>query len=254
MDRRRRFIHLVSGVLFLISIASGLRGQLLTSESEIPVLCYHNIKKQAAKITSYTISADNFESHIRELLQSGYKTVMPDDILLHLSGKKILSPKSVMISFDDTRTEHFHIAAPILEKHGFRGVFFIMTVSIGKPGYMTGEEIQKLFKAGHAVELHTYDHQDMRKLQGRDWDIQVDKASRTIENITGKKPLYLAYPFGAWNENVAGQVRMRGIKGAFQLTGKRHPNYKEYSIRRLLVPGQWNAARMMKEMRQIFKT
>jgi peptidoglycan/xylan/chitin deacetylase (PgdA/CDA1 family) len=220
---------------------------------EIPVLCYHNIKKQASKVTAYTISADNFEKHIKILADQGYKSVLPEEVLAQLTGKKILPSKSVMISFDDTRWEHYHIARPVLEKYGFRGTFFIMTVSIGKPGYMTSAEIKKLYDDGHAVELHTYDHQDMRKLESKDWNIQVDKAKQTIQKITGKSPEFLAYPFGVWNENVIHEVKLRGLKGAFQLSGKRHAIYQDYTIRRLLVSGTWSADKMMKEVGATFR-
>lgn len=173
-----RNTFLVKTIIWLsyLLVFSSVHGQ--SDLPDIPVLCYHNIKNQLTKATAYTISTQNFESHISRLCEEGYQSVSPEDIFNYYTKGKKLPPRSVMISFDDTRWEHYHIAKPILEKNSFKGVFFIMTVSIGKPGYMTSAEIKKLYDDGHAVELHTYDHQDMRKLQGKDWDIQVDKACR----------------------------------------------------------------------------
>ena len=240
-------------VMVCLAILCNGYSQSMGVPEEIPVLCYHNIKKQASKVTAYTINADNFEKHIKILSDQGYKSVLPDEVLAQLGGKKILPSKSVVISFDDTRWEHYHIAKAILEKYGFRGTFFIMTVSIGKPGYMTSAEIKKLYDDGHAVELHTYDHQDMRKLEAKDWNIQVDRAMQTIQKITGKSPEFLAYPFGVWNENAIREIKSRGLKGAFQLSGKRHAIYQDYTIRRLLVSGTWSAEKMMKEVGAAFR-
>lgn len=63
-----------------------------------------------------------------------------------------------MISFDDTHGEHFSTVAPILERFGYRDVFFIMTVAIGKHSYMTRAEIKELSDRGHVIADHTWDH------------------------------------------------------------------------------------------------
>ena len=80
-----------------------------------------------------------------------------------------------MISFDDGHQEHYTIAAPVLEQYQFRGVFFIMNITIGKPGYLSTAEIRALAERGHAIGLHSWDHQLVRNLDEKGWETQLTK-------------------------------------------------------------------------------
>ena len=54
-----------------------------------------------------------------------------------------------MITFDDTDEEQYSIGAAEMNKYGFKGVYFIMTISIGKPRYMSREQLKQLSDEGH---------------------------------------------------------------------------------------------------------
>lgn len=219
---------------------------------EVPVLCYHRIVA-SGKPSDYTISVEEFSAHIKMLADSGYTSVLPDQLLNYLTTGAPLPPKPVMISFDDTRAEHFAVAEPVLSKYGFKGVYFIMTVAIGKPGYMNAAQIKTLADSGNTIGSHTYDHQDMRKvIKPEDWDKQLDRSLLQLEKITGRKPDVFAYPFGLWNDAAAGELKKRGVKAAFQLTQKKSPSSPLYTIRRLLVTGYWNAKTLSAYMRGSF--
>jgi hypothetical protein len=49
-----------------------------------------------------------------------------------------------MCSFDDSRAEHYYIAAETMKQFTFKGVSFIMTITINKRGYLTREQIRAL--------------------------------------------------------------------------------------------------------------
>jgi peptidoglycan/xylan/chitin deacetylase (PgdA/CDA1 family) len=40
-----------------------------------------------------------------------------------------------------------------MEKHGFKGVFFFMTVSINRPNYLTKEQIAALSDTGNVQRI-----------------------------------------------------------------------------------------------------
>src|SRR5687768_14257137 len=101
-------------------------------QQQIPVLCYHNIKSSMeGQKFAYTIATKQFQAHIQMLADSGFHPISPNQLYNHLTRGDTLPRRPVMITFDDSRVEHFSIAAPILEAVGFRGVFFIMTITIG---------------------------------------------------------------------------------------------------------------------------
>jgi peptidoglycan/xylan/chitin deacetylase (PgdA/CDA1 family) len=64
--------------------------------------------------------------------------------------------------------EQYTIGAAEMEKHGFKGVFFVMTVSINRPNYLTKEQIA--ISDGNVIAAHTWDHHRVTKYTGDDWN------------------------------------------------------------------------------------
>src|SRR5947207_15468526 len=120
------------------------RGQQ-KAEKEIPVLCYHNIRSILDHHSpELTVTEKTFNSQMKMLFDSGYHTILPDELYDHLTRGSDLPSKSIMLSFDDSHEEHFSIAAGQMKKYGFRGVFFVMTIAMDKPRYLSREEIRTL--------------------------------------------------------------------------------------------------------------
>ncbi len=109
------------------------------------------------------------------LSDSGYTAILPDQLYEYLTSGKTLPSRSVMITFDDSHEEHFSTAAPILEHFGYRGVFFIMTVPIGKHSYLTATEIKALSDRGHVIADHTWDHTNLKNIHENEWDLQISR-------------------------------------------------------------------------------
>jgi peptidoglycan/xylan/chitin deacetylase (PgdA/CDA1 family) len=240
-------------MFFFVSWRNSNPGSNVSVTYQVAVLSYHNVQANPKKPSAYFISSASFEQQMKYLKDNGYKTVLPDDIYNYYINCTKLPEKPIMLSFDDTRKEHFNIVAPILEKYGFKGTFFIMTVAIGKKNYMTTTDIKMLSDNGHCIGHHTYDHQDLRKLPIKEWNTQIDKPKVKLEKIIGKEVNYLAYPFGLCNDFAAKELKKRNFKGAFQLSGRQDKNNPLLTIRRLIVPGNWDGKRLIKEISVSFK-
>ena len=128
--------------------ANGLAAIL--SKKQVPVLCYHHIRdakpRDSENMKSYSVSPSSFAAQMKALSDSGYSAVLPDQLYDYLVNNVELPAKPVMITFDDTDGEQFSIGATEMQKYGFKGVFFIMTVAINRPRYMTKEQIKNLKK------------------------------------------------------------------------------------------------------------
>jgi peptidoglycan/xylan/chitin deacetylase (PgdA/CDA1 family) len=202
---------------------------------------------------SYSVSPVQFAQQMKALKDSGYETILPNQLYNYLAHGGKLPAKPVMLTFDDTDEEQFSIGYQEMKKYGFKGVFFIMTISINRTRYMTKEQLKQLADDGNAVESHTWDHHMVTKYQGEDWEKQFVKPRKTIEDITGKPATYFAYPYGLWNAAAIPELKKAGFKMAFILSTKRDSTEPLYTVRRMIVPGQWSAAGVIKSMKQTFK-
>jgi len=228
----------------------------ILAKKEVPVLCYHHIRNtranESASMKTYSVSPDAFAAQMKALYDSGYQTVLPDQLKEHLLYNGPMPEKPVMITFDDTDGEQYTIGAPEMNKYSFKGVFFIMTISINRPRYMSKQEIKDLSDSGHVIAAHTWDHHMVTKYQGADWDTQLVKPQRQLEEITGKKVTYFAYPFGLWNQAAITEIEKRGYELAFILSTKRDSLQPLYTVRRMIVPSTWSSNGMLKAMRTTF--
>ena len=224
----------------------------ILSRKQIPILCYHQLRSwrptDSKVAKDYIVPVENFREQLKLLADNGYKTILPDELFAYLNSGRPVPEKSVMLTFDDTDLSQYTVALPEMNKYGFKGVFFLMTVTIGRPGYMNSEQIKELSNQGHVIGSHTWDHQNVKKLKEEDWVTQIEKPTKKIESITSKPVRYFAYPFGLWNVEAIPQLKKRGFIAAFQLSEKRDTTDPLFTIRRMIVPGTWNTQTMQKWM------
>jgi peptidoglycan/xylan/chitin deacetylase (PgdA/CDA1 family) len=221
----------------------------ILAKPEVPVLCYHRISD--GNKGDYTVSPATFSAHIKTLADSGYHSVSPAQLYDYLVYNTALPEKPVMIAFDDSRIEHLEIAAPVMEKAGFRGVFFIMTITYNKKNYMSKDQIAALTKSGHTVGLHSWDHTMATKYkEASDWEKQVIEPKKKLEGIVGKPVEYWAYPNGVYNHESAMELS-KHFKLSFILFSKRDSIQPLQTIRRIIIP-ECTGQGLIKSMKRAF--
>jgi peptidoglycan/xylan/chitin deacetylase (PgdA/CDA1 family) len=226
----------------------------IMARPEVPVLCYHRLLDISVgrSASDNIMSADLFRAEMKLLADSGYRTILPDQLRDHLLFGDSLPEKPVMITFDDGSVGHYTVAVPELEKYGFRGVFFIMTIATGKPGYLGREQIRAMSERGHVIASHTWDHKSILKYDSADWKVQLTGARNTLEEITGRPVVHFAYPFGIWGKEAIPGLKEAGYASAYILSTKRDDAAPLYTVRRMNVPGHWGPAAMLQAMRRTF--
>lgn len=256
-------ITLLSFCLLVTSVfGQASNSAAIMARKQVPILCYHQIRdwrpKDSKNAKDYIVQIAEFKKHIKMLADSGYHAILPDQLYAYLTTGAALPKKPIMLTFDDTDEDQYTIAAPELKKYGYKAVYFIMTVSIGRPHYMTKEQIKALSDAGNVIASHTWDHHMTSKYKHDpnpkkdDWVIQIDKPTKKLEEITGKKMNYFAYPYGIWNKSNFLELHKRGFKIAFSLAGKRDANDPLMCVRRILDSGYWSAKSLSNSIRNSF--
>ncbi|WP_374948145.1 polysaccharide deacetylase family protein [Mucilaginibacter sp.] len=246
----------------------------IMGRKQVPIVCYHQIRdwrsSDSKNAKDYIVQISAFKEHMKMLADSGYHTILPDQLYNFLTTGAPLPKKPIMLTFDDTDIDQYTIAWPEMKKYGFKGVFFVMTVSIGRPHYMTAENVKALSDAGNVIGSHTWDHHRVDKYSHNatlkiigkngkvterpvdDWVTQIDKPTKKLEEITGKKIDYFAYPFGIWKKPVLPEFEKKGFKMAFQLADKRDPDYPLMTVRRILDSGYWSTKTFGNSVRNSF--
>ncbi|GAB3337174.1 hypothetical protein GCM10027299_47990 [Larkinella ripae] len=232
----------------------------ILSRRQVPILCYHQVRewrpKDSENARSYIMPVQVFKDQIKMLADSGYHSISPDQLYAYLTTGAPLPEKPVLITFDDGDEEQHSLAAPILEQHGFKGTFFIMTASIGRRGYqhyMDKAQIKDLADRGHTIGCHTWDHHNVKKYQGQDWVTQIEEPTKKLEAITGKPVRHFAYPFGLWNHEATVELKKRGYLGAYQLAEKKRDDENPLlSVRRIIASGYWSPRTLHNSMKNSF--
>jgi peptidoglycan/xylan/chitin deacetylase (PgdA/CDA1 family) len=223
---------------------------------QVPILCYHQIRdwtgRDSKNAKDYIVPIAAFKAQIKMLADSGYHTISPDQLYAYMTTGAKLPSKPIMLTFDDTDLDQFTIARPELDKYGYKAMYFVMTVSLGRPHYMTKDMVKQLSDEGNIIGSHTWDHHNVKKYQGKDWETQIDKPTKTLEEITGKKINYFAYPFGLWNPQAFPELKKRGFVAAFSLAEKRDQNDPLFTIRRIIASGYWSPRTLHNNIVQSF--
>jgi len=256
------------------AVAAPADNKAIMARKQVPIVCYHQIRDwkptDSKNAKDYIVQVAAFKEHIKMLADSGYHTILPDQLYAYLTTGAPLPKKPIMLTFDDTDLDQFTIANPTLKKYGFKAVYFVMTVSLGRPRYMTADMVKKLSDEGNVIASHTWDHHRVDKYSHNselkiigkngkvtirpvdDWVTQIDKPTKKLEEITGKKIEYFAYPFGIWKKPVLPEMQKKGFKIAFQLADKRDPDYPLMTVRRILDSGYWTTKTFSNSVRNSF--
>ncbi len=146
--------------------------------------------------------------------EAGYTTVTGDALVDHLARGAKLPRKPILLTFDDASAGQYTRALPVLREHHFVATFFVMTVVLGKPGWLTRGQVRALDRAGMTIAGHTYDHKavpDVRRrgLERRSWSSRAASCGGSSGTRSGSSPI----PFGAYSAEAIQHLFDRGLPG-----------------------------------------
>ena len=100
------------------------------------------------------------------------KKTLSDDPHVYVAKYKGDRACAISYTFDDGLAEHSTVAAPELEKRGFRGTFWVCGYyteqgASAKVPRMTWDELREMSKKGHEVSSHSWAHKNAKRLTTR---------------------------------------------------------------------------------------
>ncbi len=183
------------------------------------------------------------DQQIDTLVNDGYEFVNFSDLEEFFDGSKLPPKKPVMLTFDDGYEDFYTDAMPIIKKHKVKAVQYIISGVIGKPNYMTHEQVKEAIDSG-LVEIgaHTVDHYNLLNLTIGDSLSQIKTSKEDLEKEFGIKVTSFAYPYGHHNASLEELAETVGFDTAVTMdrgyTVKKSERYKLPRIRPGIVVGE----------------
>lgn len=168
-------------------------------------LNYHRVDAED-KPDFYTLAPARLARHLVAIRELGLRVVGSGEALSAVADSGM-----VMLHFDDGTEDHFEQVFPILEADGSKGVFFVSSAKIGKPGYLTIGQVKELAVAGHDIECHGHSHRRMDTMPPDALDRELANSVELIREWTGKAPRILAPPGGYLSPGVVATGRRHGL-------------------------------------------
>jgi peptidoglycan/xylan/chitin deacetylase (PgdA/CDA1 family)/glycosyltransferase involved in cell wall biosynthesis len=179
----------------------------------LPVLMYHHIGPlRPGTYPELTVSPPQFESHISWLARHGYSPIRTSDWMAWVREAKPLPAKPVLITIDDGYADVAEFALPILKRHGFTAVVYVVTSQIGGTNawdeaqgsgthrLMSAEQIRDWTREGIEFAAHTRTHPDLRSLAPDRLEAEIAGSADDLAELTGERPASFAYPYGYYSD------------------------------------------------------
>lgn len=129
---------------------------------------------------------------------------------------KALQGENVVFTFDDGGVSFLTKAAPILEKYGFKGVFFISTKYIGTPGFLMAEQVKELAERGHIIGSHSHTHPEMFiKLSSEEIKQEWRLSLQVLKDILGEGEYTASIPNGYTSKEILDTALHFGFRNIY---------------------------------------
>jgi peptidoglycan/xylan/chitin deacetylase (PgdA/CDA1 family) len=187
----------------------------------VPILVYHNLGPQMKG--RLLMATSRFEEQMRYLKEHGYRVINMREFLEFIDGKRQLPKQAVVLTFDDGYRSFREYAEPVLKELGFTATLFVYTDYIGAGrNALAWKDLRELREAGFDIEAHSKTHGDLRRKEGEsaaDFAARMRAELGVPQNLfrqhLGRPADILAFPYGAWDDDLLKQLEQYGYSAAF---------------------------------------
>ncbi|MFA7059645.1 MAG: polysaccharide deacetylase family protein [Pedobacter sp.] len=189
--------------------ASGLFRLGINGVDKFRIVTFHSI--QYHPNDKWHTSPKVFESQMRFLSDSGYRTCRISDIVDQWPDILRSQEKTVALTFDDGLLNNFTIVAEILSKFNMRATFFISTENIGAERtfpvsqgleyfrdtmMLCWDDIRVMQRSGFEIGSHAHSHDMIAKMPSQLAHKNIAASKRVIETELNTEIVSFAYPYG----------------------------------------------------------
>jgi peptidoglycan/xylan/chitin deacetylase (PgdA/CDA1 family) len=183
----------------------------------MPILMYHHVQTEEAakanKQTGLTTYTDFFQKQMQYLRDKGYNVASTNDLVNFFDNGIPVTPKSVLITFDDGYEDFDTDAFPILKELGYKATVFVPTGLIDNPGYLTWIQIISM-DGSILFANHTWSHKNVGVSTSM-MQYEISTADTQLTDHSLNSPKVFAYPYGLDSGQSEKYLASLGYKAAF---------------------------------------
>jgi biofilm PGA synthesis lipoprotein PgaB len=200
-------------------------------QHKVMALVYHGIGSSDGE-GGFVVSPRRFGEHLGMLRAAGMHAVTAAEVADAFAGGTPLPDNAVMISFDDGRSDALLWADPLLAAADMRATMFVIGSAASSPGvyYAGWDRLRAAARSGRwDIQAHSdASHREQQVAGGGSLPVltslapgeslagyrqrvaaDLERNSGAIRKRIGRRPVALAYPFGAYG---ADRVNDPGIR------------------------------------------
>lgn len=184
---------------------------------KIPVICYHSINKDPSGKSPIIISPEKFRQHLKAIKDNGYTTLTMAQFNDYILGDKPIPEKSVLLTFDDGYMDNYTNAFPILKEFNMNATIFVISSYLDGKEYLSPSSVKEMSDYGIDIESHTVSHRRLSELSYEQQLNELKNSKETLEKLTGKTVVSIAYPEGKYNDDTTKAVVDAGYSVGFTI-------------------------------------
>ena len=186
----------------------------------VPVLMYHRIRcvgdDTSPKVNpSLRVCPELFEEQLTTLREDGWQTITADELADALAQRQCPGPKTFVISIDDGAIDGYDNAAPIMEKLGFRGTFYVIASRGDDPRRISWDQTRDLLARGHGIGSHSWSHRSVGRGDPKELYVEIEMAQQEFASELGFRPRTFVYPYGSYGPGAIRQLQESNLELAF---------------------------------------
>ena len=104
----------------------------------------------------------------------------------------------VALTFDDGPSYHTEGLLDTLKEHNVKATFFVLGTQVR----IQSETVQRMFREGHQIGNHTWDHPNLTHMSEGQIREQLQLTDNLITQVIGESTPFLRPPYGAYNDKV----------------------------------------------------
>jgi peptidoglycan/xylan/chitin deacetylase (PgdA/CDA1 family) len=219
--------------------------------TRVPILMYHEVTPHPdPAFARYTVTARAFARQMRWLAAFNYRPIDMDTLFRARLGLEPLPHRAVVITFDDGLQSCVDHAVPVLRRHGFTAMFYLVAGLMGgrtswlrnelgiELPIMSWDTARSLAALGFHWGAHSVSHPRLAGLEPALVRRELVEGRRRLEDELDAPVLHLAYPYGSFDASVRREAEDAGyLTGCSTRAGLSGPDDDPLALQRVSIYG-----------------